>query len=58
MKRLIPCVLFCCVLLSPLVAQSLDKPAATVKLTKTESISVAKLQSAIAAYEKQASQYN
>ncbi|MGA2977702.1 MAG: peptidylprolyl isomerase [Spirochaetia bacterium] len=54
MKRMIVLVLAGCFLIGTLSAQVLDKPAATVKLTKTESITVSQLQKAITALEGQA----
>jgi peptidyl-prolyl cis-trans isomerase SurA len=53
MKRSIFFILLCCLIPISIGAEALDKPAATVRLTKTESIAVSQLQKAIAAYEKQ-----
>ncbi len=54
MKRLISAALLGCALVPALWAQVLDKPAATIRLTKTESISVSLLQKTTAAMEAQA----
>jgi parvulin-like peptidyl-prolyl isomerase len=43
-----------CVLVPSLGAQTLDKPAATARLTKTESVTVSQLQKAVASMETQA----
>jgi parvulin-like peptidyl-prolyl isomerase len=51
MKRFIFCAAFACALIAPLVAQVLDKPAATARLTKTESITVTQLQKQIQSLE-------
>ena len=44
MKRFLVCAAMACALVGPLGAQVLDKPAATVRYTKTESITVTQLQ--------------
>jgi peptidyl-prolyl cis-trans isomerase SurA len=54
MKRLIILAAMACLLVPSLGAQSLDKPAATARLTKTESVTVSQLQKAVAAMETQA----
>jgi parvulin-like peptidyl-prolyl isomerase len=54
MKRLIVLAVMVCILVPSLGAQSLDKPAATARLTKTESVTVTQLQKAVNALEMQA----
>ena len=54
MKRLIFCAAMACALVASLGAQVLDKPAATVRLTKTESITVTQLQKQVQAFEASA----
>jgi parvulin-like peptidyl-prolyl isomerase len=54
MKRIIICVVMACACVPLLPAQVLDKPAATVRLTKTESITVSSFQKTAAAMEAQA----
>jgi peptidyl-prolyl cis-trans isomerase SurA len=51
MKRSIFFILLCCLIPSALGAQVLDKTASTVRLTKTESITVSQLQKTISQYE-------
>jgi peptidyl-prolyl cis-trans isomerase SurA len=51
MKRFIICAALACAVLSALGAQVLDKPAATVRFTKTESITVSQLQKQIQTLE-------
>jgi peptidyl-prolyl cis-trans isomerase SurA len=53
MKRCIVLAVVAAIACSSAWAQALDKPAATVRLTKTESISVKQLQKAVAPYEAQ-----
>ena len=54
MKRIILGAVFACAIVPLLAAQVLDKPAATVRLTRTESVTVSMLQKAVAVYEAQA----
>jgi foldase protein PrsA len=54
MKRLLLCTVLTCGLVPLLAAQVLDKPAATVRLVKTESVTVSALQKATATMETQA----
>jgi parvulin-like peptidyl-prolyl isomerase len=54
MKRIVLCAVMACALVPLVAAQVLDKPAATVRLTKTESITVASLQKTSIAMEAQA----
>jgi peptidyl-prolyl cis-trans isomerase SurA len=54
MKTTIASILLCILVLPVIGAQSLDKPAATVRLTKMESIPVSQRQKNISAFEKQA----
>jgi parvulin-like peptidyl-prolyl isomerase len=53
MKRIILCAVMVCALVPLLSAQVLDKPAATFRLTKTESITVSLLQKSEAEFEAQ-----
>ena len=54
MKRIILAAIMSCALVPLVAAQVLDKPAATVRLTKTESIPVSLLQKTASAMEAQA----
>lgn len=54
MKRIVLCAAIGCALVPLLAAQVLDKPAATVRLTRTESITVSAFQKTSAAMEAQA----
>jgi parvulin-like peptidyl-prolyl isomerase len=54
MKRFILGAVLACAIVPLLAAQVLDKPAATVRLTRTESITVSMLQKTVAAMEAQA----
>lgn len=54
MKQTILCAVLACALSPFVAAQVLDKPAATVRLTKTESITVSTLQKTATAMEVQA----
>jgi parvulin-like peptidyl-prolyl isomerase len=54
MKRIILIAVISCALVPLVAAQVLDKPAATVRLTKTESVTVSALQKTAAAMEAQA----
>jgi len=54
MKRIILAAVLASAIIPLLAAQVLDKPAATVRLTKTESITVSMLQKTVAAMEAQA----
>ncbi len=54
MKRIILCAAMSCALVPFLFAQVLDKPAATVRLTKTESVTVSSFQRTASAMESQA----
>jgi len=56
MKRTIFVSLLACVLISALGAQTLDKPAATVRLIRTESIPLSKLQKTVSTLEAQTKQ--
>ena len=54
MKRIILIAVISCALVPLVAAQVLDKPAATVRLTKTESVTVSALQKTATAMEQQA----
>jgi parvulin-like peptidyl-prolyl isomerase len=54
MKRIILVAVMSCALVPLIAAQVLDKPAATVRLTKTESVTVSVLQKTATAMEAQA----
>jgi len=54
MKRLILGAVLACAIVPLVTAQVLDKPAATVRLVRTESVTVSMLQKAVALYEAQA----
>jgi len=54
MKQTILCAVMFCALVPLVAAQVLDKPAATVRLTKTESITISTLQKTATAMEAQA----
>ncbi len=54
MKRIIVAAILACSIVPLVAAQVLDKPAATVRLTRTESITVSMLQKTVAAMEAQA----
>jgi peptidyl-prolyl cis-trans isomerase SurA len=54
MRKFILCAALACALVTSLGAQVLDKPAATVRYTKTESITVTQLQKQITAFEASA----
>ncbi|MGA2481421.1 MAG: hypothetical protein ABSG63_22005, partial [Spirochaetia bacterium] len=54
MKRILCLAMLACLLAPTLWAQVLDKPAATVRLTKTQSVTVSQLQKVVAPLEAQA----
>lgn len=54
MKRIILAAVLACAIVPLVAAQVLDKPAATVRLTRTESITVSMLQKTVGAMEAQA----